>query len=85
MIGAAHRKKKADPGVLTMPAGTGLAGAVDALGAGLVLSFLIGGVVLLVLSIVPWVGGLVTLIATLVGLGAAALVPGRRSPETASS
>ncbi|MQA92519.1 MAG: hypothetical protein GEU90_20240 [Gemmatimonas sp.] len=52
---------------------------------GLVLSFLGGGLVLLLLSIVPLVGGMITLIATLVGLGAGALVLARRSVETVPS
>jgi len=47
---------------------------------GLVLSFLLGGVVLVVAGLVPVLGALVSIAATLVGLGAAALLLGRRSP-----
>jgi hypothetical protein len=47
---------------------------------GLVLSFLLGGVVLVLLGLVPIAGALVAIVATLVGLGAAVLVISSRSP-----
>src|SRR5690606_19610644 len=46
---------------------------------GAVLSFLSGGLILVILSLIPWVGGLVTLAATIVGLGALMLLRGRRA------
>jgi hypothetical protein len=46
---------------------------------GLVISFLLGAVILLVLAMIPWIGGLVSALATLVGVGAAVLVLSARS------
>lgn len=40
----------------------------------LVLAFLLGGVVLLVLGLLPWVGGLIRAVATVFGLGGVALL-----------
>lgn len=43
----------------------------------LMLAFLAGGAVLLVLGLIPWVGGIVTILACIFGLGAMALVMAR--------
>jgi cytoskeletal protein CcmA (bactofilin family) len=45
---------------------------------GVVLSFLLGGVVLVVVSLLPILGALVAIVATVLGLGAAMLLLGRR-------
>lgn len=46
---------------------------------GLALAFLVGGIALLVLGLIPWLGKLITILACVFGLGAMALALGRSS------